>query len=297
MKHFATNFITAAALLALGAGTVAACPLAYSVNFSGQFGLIDIGTGAFTPIGKGLANTPDGIAGAPGGPFYTVDSVTGHLLRLETDGKVTDVGDTHSGPNMGPNGISVIGSLSDGTLYALDFSNRLYRINRKTAAMKLIGLLPTLPAQELQYDGNMTTSLNGNRDKLFFTIEIAEGPGKVGPNLYVIDPSTLAVSAFRLTLPSRVIGSGLVNGMFYLFTDEGDIVKLDTAKYEATAVSAYDSGVPAEGGPPFKGIFGVVAPVEPNTVAPPKAIGKTSKAATRSDWPSRLEAVPPRGCQ
>ena len=81
-------------LTILAAGSVMAGPLGYAVNFSGQFGTIDLGTGAFTLVGSGLPNTPDGIGGAPGGPFYTVDGVSGHLLRIGANGAVSDVGDT-----------------------------------------------------------------------------------------------------------------------------------------------------------------------------------------------------------
>src|SRR5689334_10798470 len=150
MKRTIAKTIAAAALLVAGATTVLACPLVFVTNFSGEFGLLDISTGVFTRIGKGLANTPDGIAGAPGGPFYTVDGVTGHLLRIGTDGSVTDVGDTRTGPNVGPTGVSILGSLSDGTLYALDFSNRLYKVNAKTGTLMPMQVL-TLPAQEMDY--------------------------------------------------------------------------------------------------------------------------------------------------
>src|SRR5215813_11135164 len=118
--YFLAHFVAGAALLALGGSALRACPLAYVINFSGQFGLMDLATGQFTPIGKGLDNVPDALGGKAGGPFYSVDGVTGHLIRIDTDGKTTDVGDTRTGPNVGPAGISIVGSLSDGTLYALD---------------------------------------------------------------------------------------------------------------------------------------------------------------------------------
>ena len=150
MKN-SNNSILATALLAIGAIQATACPLAYVINFSGQFGIMDLATGAFTPVGKGLANTPDGIAGKTGGPFYTVDGATGHLLKIGLDGSATDVGDTHTGPNVGPDGVSVVGALTDGSLYALDFSNRLFRINEKTGQLTLIGALPSLPPQVPEY--------------------------------------------------------------------------------------------------------------------------------------------------
>ena len=160
---------------------------------------------------------------------------------------MTDVGDTHTGPNIGPDGVSVIGSLTDGTLYALDFSNRLFRVDRNTAAMTLVARLQ-LPEQEMDYSGNMTTSLNGDGDRLYYTVEISEGPRKTGPTLFIIDPVTpLAGKVYvirqPLKLPGRVIGSGLVNGSFYLFTAEGHVTKLNIDTGETVTVAAYETGL------------------------------------------------------
>ena len=279
------DLIFASVLLAFAAMQAAACPYAYVINFSGQFGLVDLATGAFTPVGKGLPNTPDGIAGKPGGPFYTVDGITGHLLRITTDGNVTDVGDTHTGANAGPNGISLIGALTDGTLYALDFSNRLFRIDANTAKLTLVAYLSTLAVQVPEYAGNMVTSLNGDREKLYFTLQILEGPEQTGPNLYVIDPKTGAVSNYGVKLNDLVIGSGLVNGVFYLFGAGGTIFTLDTATHRTAVVASYDSGITPDG-PPFTGIFGAIEPMEPVTVVPKSH--ETATAATRHvRWPSR----------
>jgi len=219
MKRIVSNFFAATALLALGA-TASACPLAYAVNFSGQFGLVDLATGAFTPVGTGLDNIPDGIMGVAGGPFYSVDGATGHLIKITTDGKSTDVGDTHTGPQMGPTGISIIGSLADGTLYALSFDNVLYRIDKETGALTKVGSLTSLPDQEEDYSGNMVTSLTGDGDKLYFTIEIAEGARKIDPRLFVVSPTNpgpegVPVVSHPLKTPGRVVGSGLVNGTIY----------------------------------------------------------------------------------
>lgn len=298
MKKKATHVISLLALLSLGAGAAAACPLVYTINFSGQFGLIDLATGVFSPVGKGLENTPSGLAGKASGPFYTVDGVTGHLLRIGNDGSVTDVGDTQTGPAMGPSGISLIGSTTNGTLYALDFSNRLYRINEKTGALTLLGFLPTLPVQIPQYDGLMTTSLTGTADKLYFTIEISDGPEKVGPNLYTIDLFNLAVTVNSLDeFPGRVIGSGFANGEYYLFGEGGEIYRLDLSTRKFETVASYDSGQ-VDGGPPFTGIFGIIPAIEPNGL-PGKASEpvKTQSKSRRSAWPLRSSALPPRVCR
>ena len=128
----AETILKSTAVLVLAAVSAWAGPIGYAVNFGGQFGTIDLGTGAFTAIGGGTGNTTDGIGGAPGGPFYTVDATSGHLLRIGANGSVFDVGDTGTGPNVGPNGVSIVGSLTGGAMYALGFSNELYSINTGT---------------------------------------------------------------------------------------------------------------------------------------------------------------------
>lgn len=250
----------------LAAVSAIAGPIGYVINFSGQFGTMDLTTGAFVPLGPGVAsNSAGGLAGAPGGPFYGMDA-GGHLLRFSASGAVTDVGDTGTGPSVGPNGISVIGGLTTGSVFALDFSNRLLSVNTSTAAVTSLGTL-ALPTAEQQYDSNMVTSFNGDGTFLYYTLEISSGPNATGPTLFQIDPVTLAVTSHALTgLTSRIIGSGFVGGLFYGFTDEGAIVKIDKLTGATALVGTYDPGVPPDGGPPFTGVFGVVDTPEPGTV-------------------------------
>jgi hypothetical protein len=248
------------------AASVFGGPIGYVINFSGQFGTMDLTTGAFTPLGPGVAsNSAGGLAGAPGGPFYGVDA-SGHLLRFSTAGAVTDVGDTGTGASVGPNGISVIGGLTNGAVFSLDFSNRLFSVDTATAGLSLLGS-PLLPTQETSYDaGNMATSFNGDGTHLFYTLEIFSGPNQTGPSLFRIDPATLQVTTTAMTgLPSPIIGSGFVGGLLYGFTVGGEILQIDTLTGAASVVGNYDSGVPPGGGPPFSGVFGLVATPEPGT--------------------------------
>ena len=240
-------------------------PSGYVINFSGEFGKFNLRSGVFTRIAIVTPNAAGGIGGAPGGPFYTVDGVTGHLLRISAEGVVTDVGDTGTGPGVGPDGVSVIGSLTTGALYALDFSNRLFSIDSATGALKLLGTLP-LPPQEPSYIGNMTTSFNGDATHLYYSIEISEGPNTTGPTLYKIDPVALRVSSTRLKKePSRIIGSGFIADGLCAFTAFGEILHVNTVSGVTKVTGRYDSGATADNpGPPLTGIFGVIA-AEPGT--------------------------------
>jgi hypothetical protein len=224
-----------------------------------------------------------------------VDGFTGHLLKIGFDGKVTDIGDTKTGPQTGPNGISIIGSLTDGTLYALDFSNRLFRINTDTAALTPLGKVPGLPPQEMDYTGNMFTSLTGDGTRLFFTIEIAEGPRKTGPTLYVINPqnAVLGVTASNrpVKLQGTAIGSGFVNGSLYVFTGEGQIVQVEPLSGTAKTVATYDSGYQPDG-PPLTGVFGAVGCAEPNGQTSTTKMVPAQKMQGAGNWPPRWSVTP-----
>src|SRR5690242_20426723 len=114
----AQSHIAVLAILLFGCGfSIRAGTIAYAINLIGEFETIDLSTGAVVPYGPGTPNGLDGIGGRPGGPFFGVDPITGHLLRIDASGSFTDVGDTGTGANLGPNGVSISSSLTNGTLY------------------------------------------------------------------------------------------------------------------------------------------------------------------------------------
>lgn len=239
--------------------------VAYAINLIGQFEIVNLNTGVVTPIGPGTPNGLDGLGGRPGGPFFSVDPVTGHLLRVDASGLVTDIGDTGTGPNAGPNGVSLSSSLMDGSLYALDFSNRLLSIDPTTAVVTSLGLVAGLAPSEQVYQGNLFTSLSGNATDLFYTLEIPTGPLQIAPTLYDINALTRAAISRPLLGISDVIGSGWINGTLYGFTGDGNIATINTTTGAATIVAHYDSGQ-TPGGPPLTGIFGAVAAPEPSSL-------------------------------
>jgi hypothetical protein len=266
MKHKRQTSILAAVLgaAAFTTGLAQAGELAYVTNFSGQFGDINLSTGVFTPIGPGTSNSLDGLGGTAGGPFYGVDSVTGHLIRVAPNGSSTDVGDTGTGPQAGPGGVSINGSLTTGAEYAVNFSNHLLSIDPSNGSTADLGLIAALPPSDQQYIGNLVTSFSGNATDLFFTMEIFSGPNQLAPTLYDINPHTLAATSQPLIGVDNVIGSGWIGGQLYGFTGDGAIVTIDTATGVATQVATYDAGT-IPNGPPLTGVFGAQATPEPAT--------------------------------
>jgi hypothetical protein len=256
--------LTDAALFLAAALSATAGTTVYVTNFIGQFGTMDLATGAFNPIGPGLANSIDGLGGQPGGPFYGVDSATGHLIKVNADGSSVDVGDTGTGSQIGPSGVSINGSLTTGALYALDFSNNLLAIDPNTAATISVAHLGAIAPSEQIYIGNLFTSLAGNATDLFFTMEIPTGPLQLAPTLYDINTLTFAVSSVPITGTSNLIGSGWIHGALYGFTGDGNIVTINTQTGAATVVAQYDAGVIPDG-PPLTGVFGAADVPEPGT--------------------------------
>src|SRR5215470_2701283 len=111
------RFATLAILTTL-AGCLQATPLAYLTFQNGQFGTVDLGTGAFTLISTGTQL--DGL-GTIGNTLYGQSS-TGTLFQIDPlTGTRTTIGTAaHS--------FNVLGSTLNG-LFAIDNSTDLYSIN------------------------------------------------------------------------------------------------------------------------------------------------------------------------
>jgi len=162
-----------AMLLALSAGGVRAANIAYAGSSTGQFGTIDLGTGAFTSLGNS-GQTLAGLAVANGSIFATsYHTANGTLFLVNpANGGLTSVG--------AATGIDYddFGSTTTG-LYAVSFgaTQDLYSINPTTGAAALVG--PT----GLGYGS--WRGLSTNSSTLYFAD---------GPDLYTINTSTGAAS-------------------------------------------------------------------------------------------------------
>src|SRR6516225_7270853 len=116
-------------------GFASADPITFAVTQSGangQFGTLDLGTGAFTPLGSvrsggwsGIGNLADGtLVGVDGNNYYVeIDGTTGAITTI------------------GPTGINVTtsASLLTGEQYAVDDHNQLFQIDPSTGTASLLG--------------------------------------------------------------------------------------------------------------------------------------------------------------
>ncbi len=202
MKKLLTTIILAASAI-LSAYPVEADNFAYMTVSSGDFGTIDLTTGAFSKVGNsGQALAGFGVAN---GILYATDIHTG-IGTLYTvnpaDGSLTAVGDSSVN-------IDIFGSTTSG-LFAIGIDANLYAINPATAAATLIG--PTGQAF-----GTWRT-LSVNASKLYFAN---------GTNLYTLNTTTGAATLVG-DMGGPQLGSILMEGGVLYGGEEIPTLEVDT---------------------------------------------------------------------
>jgi hypothetical protein len=199
--------------------------LVYVITFNNQFGVVDLATGAFHQIGPA---TPEGQANLvwSNGSLLSL-TISGELEKINpATGETSDIGPT----GLGFNAIDL--GEAAGKLYATDFNNNIYSVNRGTGEATLLRAtgMPAIPAVPFSVNSDGTVnlfdeSLYGVAGKLFatfdsFTIDpttLTQTPDSCcSPTLYQIDPSTGAATAIGPT--DLNLGSTVeVDGEFYAF--------------------------------------------------------------------------------
>jgi len=232
----------------------------YVLTIGFEFGAVDLHSGTFLPIGPGLPeDVGGGLAPGPGQSLLSL-AFSGNLVAIDPrTGETRIVGPTGlsdcTTPTSpcGPKSANIVG-YADGHLYATDFANRLYSVDSRTGAAKLIG--PTgLPAIDFipftpNPDGTLNVyaeSLFNARGKLyanFSTAKLHPESGAITPvisgAIYQIDPKTghtmliaptdSAIS-YMVTMDDTVYGFNAVTGQ---------IVTVDVRTGQTTPVSDLD---------------------------------------------------------
>jgi PEP-CTERM motif len=292
--------------LALFAVPASADSLIYVSNGSGQFGTLDLTTGAFNQIGP---NTPEAVGGlVPGrnGSLFAL-TASGNLASINPATGVTSVigptglGDCSSPASpCGPASANNLARLGE-TIYATDWGTNLYTVNPATGAATLIG--PTgIPAFTANpYIPNPDGSFNFVASTLFaaegtlystfgtLTFDPSTAPPTTtpvtAPNLYQIDPTTgvatlIAPTDLNLTTVANV------NGTVYAFNAlTSQVFTLDLTNGNTRFVSDLD---------PATGVISGATPVpEPASLA---FMGLGIAAMVVSGWRhSCKRASAPRG--
>jgi hypothetical protein len=229
--------LSIAALVLLGAEATAWADLTYyALAPNGQFGTLDVHTGAFTTIGTLNDFDTGDFARLPGGTLYGVednqDFVTIDPVKLTT----TPIGNTG-------NGILVIKFRKDGTLFGASYTD-LYTVDPTTAQATHIGKMGSFAAgfYDLSFDDN---------NNLF----LVQG---MPSDLYSVDSTTGLATKIGAT-GFQVAAADYQIGTFYGFTTSGEIITIDTttgagksliaAQTAVSAVAVAGSGA-ADGGMP-----------------------------------------------
>ena len=235
----------------------------YIFNATGQFGTIDVATGAFQQIGPNMPEGAMGLAQGPNGSLLTL-AFSGNLTSIDPATGLTSV----IGPTgltacatpadpCGPTGTNTAGGL-DGRVYVTDLSNNLYRVNPLTGGTTLIGPtgIPPLPFTPLSEnpDGTFNAydeALFGANGKLYatfdaFTVDSTTftlGSVLIPDNLYQIDPTTGMATVIGPT-DLNLAAVANVNGTFYAFNDgTSQIVTLDVTNGNTNVVTDFDPAV------------------------------------------------------
>jgi outer membrane protein assembly factor BamB len=238
--------------------------LVYVITVNFEFGAIDLGSGAFLPIGPGLpANVGDGLIPGPRTSLLSL-GFDGSLVAIDpATGKTSVVGPTGLGDcstpasPCGPNSANWIGYF-DGKYYATDFAQNLYSVNPNTGAAKLIGPtgIPALTFAPFSPDpdgvsfdvfGETLFSSHGKLYAYFSTlaVNLAAGTFRVlTPGaIYQIDPET-AHTRFIAPTSSTLSTMVDVSGTVYAFDPlAGEVVTLDVRTGQTTPVSTVDPAV------------------------------------------------------
>jgi hypothetical protein len=240
-------------------------PLTYvignnDIEGTAHFGTVDLATGAFQQIGSNVPVGSEGLAMGPGGSLLTLAYNSDLYSINPSTGAYTLVGPTGLGDcstpesPCGPTSNLTLGS-ANGTIYATDFQNRIYRVNSGTGAATLIGAtgipaIPFVPAT-LNEDGTINFyeealfgaggNLYATFDALKFDLETSSPASvAVAPALYQIDPSTgrsTVVASTDLAI-GAVVGA---NGTTYAFNlVRSQIFSLNVANGSTSLISDTD---------------------------------------------------------
>jgi hypothetical protein len=249
--------------------------LVYVITVNFEFGAIDLGSGAFLPIGPGLpANVGDGLIPGPRTSLLSL-GFDGSLIAIDpATGMTSVVGPTGLGDcstpasPCGPNSANWIGYF-DGKYYATDFAQNLYSVNPDTGAAKLIGAtgIPPLTFAPFSTDPDgvsfdvFSESLFSSHGKLyafFSTLAVDPAAGTfraLTPGaIYQIDPKTGHV-AFIAPASSTLSTMVDISGTVYAFDPTaGQVLTLDVTTGQTTPVSTVD---------PAAGVVAGAAPARP----------------------------------
>ena len=235
--------------LTLFAASASADTLVYAVNanynnFTGQFGTLDVTTGAFNQIGPAVAGPLYGLVPGPNGKLLSV-SAAGNLDSVNpATGAISGIGAISVIAKVSPIGVANVADTIaelNGTVYATDLYGNFYTVNTKTGAATLIGatgipLCPSLTSSTEVSDEALFT----HGGKLFATfdgINLATSGVVDSPELYQINPTTgvaTLVGPTALGLDAAVQVNDTVYGLAFGYSEPNTVLSLNVANGNTT---------------------------------------------------------------
>jgi hypothetical protein len=263
--------------LALFAASARAGPVVYAVsnnynNFTGEFGTVDLTTGAFNQIGPDISDLPVGLVPEPNGNLLTI-SASGNLDSINpATGLVSVIGAIPvvgiGEPGNAPYSIAEL----NGTVYATDLYSNLYTLNTTTGAATLIGptgipICPSVTSSTEISDETLFTA-NGNLYATFDGINLTTLAVVDSPEFYQINPATgvaTLVGPTALGLDAAVQVNGTVYGLAFGYAGSNTVLSLNLANGNTTFLNDYVSS-PAPGGGNSFDIQGASPTPEPDSL-------------------------------
>ncbi len=263
-------------LLVLFTASASADTLVYAVstnynNFTGQFGTVDLTTGAFNQIGPVISDPLTGLVPGPNGNLLSIsasgnlNSINPAIGAVSAIGAISVVGQTGNAPYS-------IAELN-GTVYATDLYSNVYTLNTTTGAATLIGYtgIPICPSVTNPNDVSDETlfTANGKLYATFDGIDLNTLALVDSPGLYQINPATGVATLLgptALGLDAAIQVNGTVYGLAAGYAGPNTVLSMNLANGNTTFLNDYVSS-PTAGGLNAFDITGAAAVPEPASLA------------------------------
>ena len=218
--------------------------LAYVVSSTAQFGVVNPETGDFRLLGN-MPSVLSGLALGPKKVIYGLDA-DNNLVSVDPNGTNTVVGKTGL-PVQADGNVTLITSLGEGRLFAVDPNNDLYSINRANGLATKVGSTGiSVPDFNNCVTGN---GLAGAEGHLYFTFEVDDNNpnscATTAPSaLYRINPHSGEATRVGPTgADAPIVGLGFIDDTLYGFTfgmpvnQRNKILAIDLETGKATFVN------------------------------------------------------------
>jgi hypothetical protein len=238
---------------ALFTASASANPIVYAVSMNynsyvGEFGTLDLTTGAFNQIGSAISDPLAGLVPGPSGSLLSI-SASGNLDSINpATGAVSVIGATGLG------GLAADIAELSGTVYVTDLESNIYTVNTTTGAATLIGNTGMPPCPSLTNPDDVSDlalfTAGGDLYATFDGVDLVTSAVVDSPELYRINPVTGVadpVGPTALGIDAVVQVGSTVYGLTFGYGGSNEVLSLNVANGDTTFLNDYVSA-PVAGG-------------------------------------------------